>query len=190
MFLTNFPSIAQCGTALENNTLLLHCALMTRRWNCTLKRVFFSSAVPHCAMLGKNFRNIFFSSNFIKFYTALKLYTSEYFSQVLYRIALYWEKCKLNLYSLRRKEKTTKKNCKLKLYTFSGSLPRQERAGGPRVHPGPEGVQKDGRDRGYRRGQATAGLWCVVVVRRQQGKNGKEAREQTEGKSGRVHRGR
>ena len=32
--------------------------------------------------------------------------------------------------------------------------------------------------------------WEVVVVRWQQGKNGKEAREETEGKSSRVHRGR
>ena len=33
-------------------------------------------------------------------------------------------------------------------------------------------------------------LQKIVVVRGQQGTNGKEAREETEGKPGRVHRGR
>ena len=33
-------------------------------------------------------------------------------------------------------------------------------------------------------------VWKYVVVRWQQDKNGKEAREDIEGKSGRVHRGR
>ena len=37
---------------------------------------------------------------------------------------------------------------------------------------------------------ASGPVVVVVVVRWQQGKNGKEAREETEGKSGRVHRGR